>query len=405
VVLCAIAVPIRSHAQQTDDFTQRTRIKFRTCDREEVLSDFPTLVEISTNTPLFDYADMASPGGADLRFFDETLTQMLDFELEEWHTSGTSYAWVKVPALTNHAVIWMAWGNTNVLELPPSATNSSAWDADFKIVHHFPATLEDATTNDYDGVASNAAVVSGLVSDSAQYTNGEVKLAAYTMTAQMTFSTWFRIPTNGGGQWLFMDWAAGNSMDYRVYPGQIRSWEGWTSLETLEAAVTTDERHHLAVTRQHGNNYVLYYLDGVYVGSLSAYGAIIQQDFYAGHDFTGSLDEWRVSNVIRSPEWIRAVWSNSGCGPMISALTCRRLWAAQCSASGRTYPFIPASLECADDPDGLAAVQPGRGLSRPLEHQVQINRRKLRKLKVFARSRAELSGMGITHARYVLSHD
>ena len=101
VILYVTIAPMQSFAQQADDWAHRTWIKFRKYDRAEVLSDFPALVEISTNTPLFDYADMVDPGGADLRFFDETLTQMLDFEVEEWNTNGTSYAWVKVPTLTN----------------------------------------------------------------------------------------------------------------------------------------------------------------------------------------------------------------------------------------------------------------------------------------------------------------
>ena len=76
----------------------------------ETLTDVPVLVRLSTAISGFDYNDFASPSnGADLAFFDAN-EQRLAYEIDEWHTNGTSLVWVKPPELKRGARLTAAWG-------------------------------------------------------------------------------------------------------------------------------------------------------------------------------------------------------------------------------------------------------------------------------------------------------
>jgi len=72
----------------------------------ETLTNFPVLIAFSANADGsgFDYGTFQSAQGNDLRFWSGaplTGTE-LKYEIEEWNTSGTSYVWVRVPALVDN---------------------------------------------------------------------------------------------------------------------------------------------------------------------------------------------------------------------------------------------------------------------------------------------------------------
>ena len=94
----------------------------------ETLTNFPALI-IFSNTAAgvgFDYADFLSPPWYDLRFAAADKTTPLDFEVESWNPAGLSYVWVRIPELTNNAVIHALWRRGGVIA-PPCTTNGSVW--------------------------------------------------------------------------------------------------------------------------------------------------------------------------------------------------------------------------------------------------------------------------------------
>ena len=75
----------------------------------ETLTNVPVLVRLSTAISGFDYNDFASPSnGADLAFFDAN-GRRLAYEIDEWHTNGTSLVWVKLPELRKGMRFTVAW--------------------------------------------------------------------------------------------------------------------------------------------------------------------------------------------------------------------------------------------------------------------------------------------------------
>ncbi|NLB54497.1 MAG: DUF2341 domain-containing protein [Lentisphaerae bacterium] len=78
-------------------------ITFAGYTQSEALTDFPALIVIkpmSTGHGL-SYSEFQSPPYNDLRFTAEDQSTLLDFEIEHWDTSGESFVWVRVPALTS----------------------------------------------------------------------------------------------------------------------------------------------------------------------------------------------------------------------------------------------------------------------------------------------------------------
>ncbi|MEM7394717.1 MAG: DUF2341 domain-containing protein, partial [Verrucomicrobiota bacterium] len=116
-------------------FAYRSRITFcgYTPPVAETLNNFPVLVQISPATIAgFNYGQLVSGLGNDLRFFDSTETKELAYEIEDWNPFGTSYVWVQVPELVNNAShIYAYWGNANATIPAGYTSDGSTWSEGF----------------------------------------------------------------------------------------------------------------------------------------------------------------------------------------------------------------------------------------------------------------------------------
>lgn len=170
----------------------------------ETLVNFPLIIKLSETIKGFKYSDFLSDG-ADLRFALKDGT-VLQHELESWDTTGTSVAWVKVPAFSNGLELTMYYGKAG--DTAPEQTVFQ--DAGFKMVHHFAETegnYADATGNGFSGTRitygdETATSVVGLFGNAVQLGQGEqnakgtsVKIVNWTssgITDTFTYSTWIR---------------------------------------------------------------------------------------------------------------------------------------------------------------------------------------------------------------------
>ena len=125
--LCIIllAAPT-SFSADFDAWSVRLPISFGNYSKPETLTNFPTLVVLSTDITDFTYDDFASPNGYDLRFSDSTETNELSYEIEEWNTSGESFIWVRVPLLNSSTVIYAYWSNPAATTPPSSRARTNA---------------------------------------------------------------------------------------------------------------------------------------------------------------------------------------------------------------------------------------------------------------------------------------
>ncbi len=96
------------------DWGERTMLVFKNSGQTETLTDVPILVVLDSSR--IDYSKVMN-AGEDLRFIDDDSTTVLDYEIETWDETGTSYVWVKVPQIDGSSYtdyIWVYYGNYGV---------------------------------------------------------------------------------------------------------------------------------------------------------------------------------------------------------------------------------------------------------------------------------------------------
>ncbi|CAN5842723.1 hypothetical protein BH11MYX3_BH11MYX3_34800 [soil metagenome] len=108
---------------------RRVKLSFNNASRAIVRDNFVALVVRDPNR--VDYS-LINAGGANLRFTDPDGTQ-LPYQIDEWNPAGSSYVWVRVPAIdaTNTDYIYMHYGDPALADAQAPATvwtgHSAVW--------------------------------------------------------------------------------------------------------------------------------------------------------------------------------------------------------------------------------------------------------------------------------------
>lgn len=336
----------------------KMKIEFPGYTGPGTLTNFPALVVFGPSLQGFNYGQPASTEGFDLRFSDESRTQLLDYEIEDWNTNGGSYVWVRLPTLAAGDAIWAYWGNPAKTYPVPSLTDGSVWDSSHLAVYHLDltnsATVGTNTvivTPDASGAVRDAVRVAsptnpavprsapGLIAGAQEFAGiqGGVK---ETTANNMHYYRYDLVPDQVHSQFTFMAWAKAAVVVQDQYasifnsdaPGitpaddfQIdfnnatpRSWRYHNGTDANIGAVTTNWVH-LAVTCDSAlptGNIQLYY-DGQNSGTIGAHD-IAFGHYQIGcnrtpdHCLEGLIDELRIMNRPASAAWIDAAWENSG---------------------------------------------------------------------------------------------
>lgn len=325
------------------------------------LTGFPVLVRLSEDSPSgFHYADCLKPNGGDLRFCIDNGAS-LPCEVERWDTNGESLVWVKVPALRRGTCLTAYYGWDSAPEVDPA----KVWDDHFLAVWHLNAAAGESTqpdstayahplsinTSGYaDGVASGTNGVAGLAAATGLRADGKGcfffsdaiydyffdKFSAFTMEV-WTYQN-HHDPADSGKRRYILRKGSANNYDWQLYETttgrigfQIEALEGREILPDDSAAVP--ERavwNYSAVTWDGSFGECASYLNGT-VLTLDATGMVAAKwkgmvgqkttglnvgnfrydgartvDGIEGDAFRGVIDEVRVSDVMRSPEWVQA---------------------------------------------------------------------------------------------------
>lgn len=303
------------------------------------LTNFPVLVTVSTNLTGFRYAGFTNPDtGADLRFADAAETTPLNYEIDKWDTNGTSYVWVQVPLLsTTNDFIYAYWGATT--NAPVCQTNGAVWTNAYVGVWHLAetsgaTTAVDTTSNRNNGAVSASGVTRGSTGqvDGAFVFSGTGNLNCGTNASlDVGYATWeaWVYPTNfavyenviGKGYnkayWFGLQQTTGK---IRLHCG---GGSGNAPAHDSAAGVASNQWTHIASTWD--GQSVRHYINGVLDTNIAEATAAryntgtnvhIGADFNNGTNgtlayyFPGRLDEIRVSNQPRAPEWIYGCWLN-----------------------------------------------------------------------------------------------
>ncbi|MDD5523471.1 MAG: hypothetical protein PHI84_21860, partial [Kiritimatiellae bacterium] len=103
-------------------YPYKTKITFSGYDKDETLTNFPALVVLSESITNFYYSQFSSGAGMDLRFTDESGTNELSYEMEQWDPGDGLALWLKADAgvVTNSLGKVVTW-------LDQSGLKNDAW--------------------------------------------------------------------------------------------------------------------------------------------------------------------------------------------------------------------------------------------------------------------------------------
>ena len=330
------------------DFRKSITIQSSQVSGSGSLTDFPVLISF-TDTDLRTIANggnVSSSSGFDIIFTASDGTTLLNHELEYYDaTTGEYVAWVRVPSLsaTSDTEIFMYYGN-NAISTDPSS--SSTWDSNFAAVYHFPQTneFEDATANNNDGTNSGSTDAAGQIGRGRSFDGSNDQITATNSSSlditgnQITLEAWVNAPVPNsddspflmkaatGNQEAYMlgidGGASSNNVNTRIYNGSslFRDDSGnipnntWTHVVfTYDGSLGSNPRKTV-------------YVNGASVATHNANGNIASNsgDLSIGKRvdnrwFEGILDELRISNNVRSADWISTEYNNqSAPGSFIS---------------------------------------------------------------------------------------
>ena len=298
----------------------RVRLTIAAGTVEETLTDFPVLVRAS------------APGlGADdasaLAFTLADDPTSLPFEVERLDDSGGLLAWVRLPSVVvDGDTAFDLWVDRPDLVTGPDP--AAVWDGDYLGVWHLSladGTAVDATGQQPAGTPSDGvtpietALGGGAAFDGV---SGVITIDQSFAGSLSSFSTQIWVTFEGADVTIpFYRRLNGTSLYPRLFvnPGGSLAWQasigGVTSFLGTPGDGLAGAPHHVAVSYDAEGGQARMYVDGEFAsasqfgpGDLDGGMSSLELGSDANLDglLLGTLDEFRVSGVVRSDAWIRA---------------------------------------------------------------------------------------------------
>lgn len=308
------------------------------------LDYFPVLIDSTVAL----WADTGNGGhveqadGGDILFTSANGITKLDHEIESYdNTTGALIAWVEVPTLgaTADTTIYIYYGNNagGLAEWNVSGTWDEGGSQNFRGVWHLneaSGSAVDSTSYGTSGSVSGtvARQASGTVGYGYDYGNNGQVDAGDPGDGHLDFGTnSFTV-----SMWLNIDQSTGNYQLPLSKGGYQTSSPGYsfetnTSGDTLQFEIADGSNYEISPTSGVSNDIWYYvvgvvdktndrlrlYVDGSQIGigtDISSAGSVSNSDpltfAFATYDLNGLLDEVRVANSARSPNWIATEFNN-----------------------------------------------------------------------------------------------
>lgn len=292
-------------------------------------TELPVLVQLSTST--VDY-NRIHPSGDDIRFFDAE-DNPLPYEIETFNPGGNSFIWVRLKTVraSGSNDIWMY---VDAPSVPPPTNQTDVW-SEYEGVWHLNGNMQNAADSGgvpaWDATQGSTPLVDGRFGGGRDFsTTGSFADLLTTIPVDMTgaLTLWFM--TNS----QFM------SGEYGVlFYGTMNNIGDGTGMDDFFLGVTNGLRLHLKIdddfdmthTSTNGNGWHLAmatWSEDTDVAFLANdYGPIETLPFMSGFPnledsngmvrlgstpdpaapqyFQGQLDEIRISDSLRSTDWLR----------------------------------------------------------------------------------------------------
>jgi hypothetical protein len=283
------------------------------------LINFPICIQFNGDT---DVGAACLSSGNDIRFVDVN-GATLYAEKDSFTITGgaaTGVFWVNTSiSSTIDTVIYMYYGNPGA---SAQDSQSSVWDSNFVGVWHFgdgtTLSTSDSTSYNNTGSYSGITAASGKVGGSAIGTGagsswGYIE-TANTTPVNMTIDCWIYL--SGTGNTFNIFGASSNGVLLKLDTNGKLMLDRHNSVEIANyTGVGLASWQHIVATITSGSSYALY-VNGVSVKSGSTTATIASQiarignTVDAGVGWAGSIDEFRLSNIVRSAAWIAFEYAN-----------------------------------------------------------------------------------------------
>jgi hypothetical protein len=297
------------------------------------LIDFPVLVSLFDS----DLHDNTQSDGDDIAFSNNF--QWLDHEIELFNqtynaTHARLVAWVSIPVLSvsENTIIRMYYGNS----LMEAQQNYGVWKSGYAAVWHLRefgtgvfGEFKDSSSNGNDGRGGGGFPsyvpkrISGKIGYAQEFDGtddfincGDRPSVRITGTS-LTIEAWVQLQEDIAPQWgtgiagkgdsyaLFQDWDGNRKLSFTVRT----SSQSWASDSNKQLSTW----YHLVGV--YDGTDIIIFVDGNYVYDYSQSGSIAgtSDPVWIGKGdqaFDGLIDEVRISNVIRSADWIKTEYTN-----------------------------------------------------------------------------------------------
>jgi hypothetical protein len=298
-------------------------------------TDFPVYVEVP------GLNGKALNNGYDIIFVDSDDATLLKHEIEDYNFStGVVKAWVKIPTISKgtNKEIYCYYGNSSIVT--PQEDPANVWDSNYLSIWHLGSDLEDSTSNNNDGTSQGGGVsqITGKLNGGREfdgindYMSTTNQINGSTLL-NCTVECWFRTAVAGGFpivSWESSQTGTGSAdWDLQLYVGTdadayFGCWTG-SVVQAADAIGSYNDNnwHHAVGVLDDSENLVRIYVDG-YERATTTYTSVVTGNRYfrlgsykctgwpngADGYFDGDIDETRVSNIVRSPQWITTEYNN-----------------------------------------------------------------------------------------------
>jgi hypothetical protein len=362
------------------------------------LNNFPVLIKITdSGNSVFT---KAKTNGDDIVFTNSSGLK-LDHEIEKFDPETRNLvAWVKLDLSSSGNAIYMYYGNEDI-NLPSQQNKEGVWDSNYVMVQHLSETSgqhSDSTSYNNDSCVKDQSgtCISSGVNVTKQ---GFVEIENTQMKAKIggadefdAFDDYINIPGGGpidiagNGSYTLSAWI------YARGPGEEPEEEGGIinkGYKLLSDAPNCENSNKGDITiRGSGDDfcgtanditpyewdYVVYVYDSaipkkgyIYINSnLDASQAWDRVDSnstdlrigeWAGRTFDGFIDEVRISNTARSPEWIQAEYNNQNNPGSYITFATQELFCTDHDGDG--YAAEGGACGAVDCNDSNATIHPG----------------------------------------------
>lgn len=303
-------------------------------------NNFPVLASTTDSSLAYTAygGNVASSTGGDIIITDTNGTTLLNFERESYDPqTGSLRLWIKTDVSSaQDKILYLYYGNS-APALGNLATTTGVWDSNYLTVQHLTdlttASVRDSSAGNFTGTksgANNPLETSSLINKGQQFSSDTISYGNFGTPTSYTAEAWIRpgdVSVGTGDYSTYGRTVMASAATGSGYPlwmatrgTEIRHWAytnnstGYYS--TTGANLTTTDFYHVAVTATLSGTARIY-LNGVEMASSTASNNAWTNIFTLGDlrptrliYFDGLIDEVRVSNNVRSAQWIATEYNN-----------------------------------------------------------------------------------------------